>query len=71
MRSSRTAKTPGASLRSARASCRSKTSSTRRRSCPSSTTCSSEQDHTALPEIESIRRSNDAFSAKFTGISWP
>ena len=30
-----------------------------------------EQDHTALPEIESIRRSHDAFSAKFTGISWP
>jgi sugar phosphate isomerase/epimerase len=30
-----------------------------------------EQDHTALPEIESIRRSHYAFSAKFTGISWP
>jgi hypothetical protein len=30
-----------------------------------------EQDHTALPEIESIRRSRDAFAAKFTGISWP
>ena len=30
-----------------------------------------EQDHTRLPEIESIRRSHDAFSAKFTGIAWP
>ena len=30
-----------------------------------------EQDHTTLPEIESIRRSHDAFSAKFTGITWP
>jgi sugar phosphate isomerase/epimerase len=30
-----------------------------------------EQDHTTFPEIESIRRSHDAFSAKFTGITWP
>ena len=30
-----------------------------------------EQDHTTLPEIESIQRSHDAFSAKFTGITWP
>jgi sugar phosphate isomerase/epimerase len=30
-----------------------------------------EQDHTTLTEIESIRRSHDAFSAKFTGITWP
>jgi sugar phosphate isomerase/epimerase len=30
-----------------------------------------EQDHTTMPEIESIRRSHDAFSAKFTGTSWP
>jgi hypothetical protein len=30
-----------------------------------------EQDHTTMPEIESIRRSHDAFSAKFTGITWP
>ena len=30
-----------------------------------------EQDHTTWPEIESIRRSLDAFSAKFTGITWP
>jgi hypothetical protein len=30
-----------------------------------------EQDHTTLPEVESIRRSHDAFSAKFTGIIWP
>jgi sugar phosphate isomerase/epimerase len=30
-----------------------------------------EQDHTTLPEIESIRRSHDAFSGKFTGITWP
>lgn len=30
-----------------------------------------EQDHTTLPEVESIGRSHDAFSAGFTGISWP
>ena len=30
-----------------------------------------EQDHTALPEIESIRRSHDAFATRFTGIAWP
>jgi sugar phosphate isomerase/epimerase len=30
-----------------------------------------EQDHTTLPEIESIRRSHDAFSSRFTGITWP
>jgi sugar phosphate isomerase/epimerase len=30
-----------------------------------------EQDHTTLPEVESIRRSHDAFSAKFTGVTWP
>jgi sugar phosphate isomerase/epimerase len=30
-----------------------------------------EQDHTTLSEIESIRRSHDAFSARFTGITWP
>jgi sugar phosphate isomerase/epimerase len=30
-----------------------------------------EQDHTTLPEIDSIRRSHDAFSAKITGITWP
>lgn len=29
-----------------------------------------EQDHTTLPEIESVRRSHDAFSAGFTGITW-
>lgn len=30
-----------------------------------------EQDHTTLPEIESISRSREAFSAKFTGVDWP
>ena len=30
-----------------------------------------EQDHTTLPEIESIRRSHDAFATRFTGITWP
>jgi hypothetical protein len=30
-----------------------------------------EQDHTTLPEIESIRRSHDAFASRFTGITWP
>jgi sugar phosphate isomerase/epimerase len=30
-----------------------------------------EQDHTTLPEIESISRSHDAFSSRFTGITWP
>ncbi|WP_375425393.1 sugar phosphate isomerase/epimerase family protein [uncultured Friedmanniella sp.] len=30
-----------------------------------------EQDHSTLPELESIRRSHDAFSASFTGIVWP
>lgn len=30
-----------------------------------------EQDHTTLPEIESIRRSHDAFAAGFSGITWP
>jgi sugar phosphate isomerase/epimerase len=30
-----------------------------------------EQDHTTLPEIESIERSRDAFSASFTGVTWP
>jgi sugar phosphate isomerase/epimerase len=30
-----------------------------------------EQDHTTLSEIESIRRSHDAFSSRFTGITWP
>lgn len=29
-----------------------------------------EQDHTTLPEIESIRRSHDAFASRFTGITW-
>jgi hypothetical protein len=30
-----------------------------------------EQDHTTLPEIDSIRHSHDAFSSRFTGITWP
>jgi hypothetical protein len=30
-----------------------------------------EQDHTTLPEIESIRGSHHAFSSRFTGITWP
>jgi sugar phosphate isomerase/epimerase len=29
-----------------------------------------EQDHTMLDEIESVRTSRDAFSTRFTGISW-
>jgi len=30
-----------------------------------------EQDHTTLSEIDSIARSHDYFSARFTGITWP
>ena len=30
-----------------------------------------EQDHTTLSELESIRRSQAAFSSSFTGITWP
>lgn len=30
-----------------------------------------EQDHTTLPEIESIRRSREAFSSTFSGVEWP
>lgn len=30
-----------------------------------------EQDHTTLSEIESITRSREAFTAKFTGVDWP
>ena len=30
-----------------------------------------EQDHTTLTELDSIRRSHDSFSSRFTGITWP
>lgn len=30
-----------------------------------------EQDHTTMPELDSIRRSHDAFASGFTGIAWP
>jgi sugar phosphate isomerase/epimerase len=30
-----------------------------------------EQDHTMLPEVESIRRSREAFASRFSGVDWP
>ena len=43
----------------------------RRRALPNLDYLILEQDHTALTELESIRRSHDAFASSFTGITWP